>query len=271
MAKTKRKPDKPRKDFPLGAANNGQWQKKIKGRIYYFGVWEKPDDAETEYLRVREFLQAGRRPPSIEATGLQMSDLCNRFLNAKQASVASGELSPRTFQSYHAAAAELLSHIGAGRLVADCSPEDFTSFRVKVATTRGPHGVSKLVTETRTLFKFAFDNQLIEKPIIFGPQFTRATAKSVRLHRARQQNEHGLKMLEAAEIRSLLDAASPPMKAGRQRRGTAADTKHPQIEGDTRFLRQINVQWTTICGRMLGSIAGAFQTRLLLWQQAPLR
>ena len=213
MPKTRKKPDKPRKDFPLGAASNGQWCKKVKGRIHYFGVWANPDAAEAEYLRVREYLQAGRRPPSIEAVGLQMSDLCNRFLNAKRAAVDSGELSPRTFQSYHAAAAELLSHIGAERLVSDCNPEDFTSFRVKVAKTRGPHGISKIVTETRTIFKFAFDNQLIEKPIIFGPQFTRATAKSVRIHRAKKQQEHGLRMLEADEIRTLLSAAKPQLKA----------------------------------------------------------
>ena len=213
MAKTKRKPDKPRKDFPLGPASNGQWCKKIRGKIHYFGTWAKPDDAETEYLRVREYLQAGRRPPSIEAAGLQMSDLCNKFLNAKQASVASGELSDRTFQSYYEACGEICNHFGQQRLANDCNPEDFTSFRVKVAKTRGVHGISKMVTQTRTLFKFAFDHGLIDRPVVFGASFTRATAKSVRLHRARQQNENGLKMLEAAEIRTLLDAASPPMKS----------------------------------------------------------
>jgi len=211
MAKTK--PDRPRKDFPLGPASNGQWCRKIKGRIYYFGVWAKPDDAETEYLRVREYLQAGRRPPSIEAAGLKMSDLCNKFLNSKRARVDSGELSARTFTGYHAASAELLQHIGAGRLVGDCRPEDFDSFRAMVAKTRGVHAIAKMVTITRTIFGFAFDNQLIEKPIIFGGSFTRPSAKSVRIHRAKKQNEHGLRMLEAAEIRSLLDAASVPLRA----------------------------------------------------------
>lgn len=213
MPKKRSKPQKPRKDYPLGAASNGQWCKKIKGKIYYFGAWAKPDAAEGEYLRVKEHLQAGRRPPSAEAVGLTMADLCNKFLNSKRAAVDSGELAPRTFWSYHAAAAELLSHIGAERLVSDCNPEDFTSFRAIVAKTRGPHGVSKTVTQARTLFKFAFDNQLIEKPVIHGPQFTRATAKSVRIHRARKQHQHGLRMLESAEIRMLLSAASVPLKA----------------------------------------------------------
>ena len=208
-----KKPQKPRKDFPLGAANNGQWCKKVRGKIHYFGIWANPDAAEAEYLRVKEYLQAGRRPPSPEAAGLQLKDLCNKFLNAKRSRVDSGELSARTFQGYHAAAAELLSHFGAERLVDDCRPEDFESFRGKVATTRGVHGISKMVTVVRTIFGFGFNAGLIEKPIIFGPAFTRATAKSVRIHRAKKQNEHGLRMLEAAEIRSLLKAASPPLKA----------------------------------------------------------
>ena len=48
-----KKPQKPRKDFPLGAANNGQWCKKVRGKIHYFGIWANPDAAEAEYLRVK--------------------------------------------------------------------------------------------------------------------------------------------------------------------------------------------------------------------------
>jgi hypothetical protein len=62
MKKTRQKPDKPRKDFPLSPANNGQWCKKIRGTIHYFGVWGDPEAAQAEYLRVREYLQAGRLP-----------------------------------------------------------------------------------------------------------------------------------------------------------------------------------------------------------------
>ena len=33
------KPPKPCPEFPLGPANNGRWQKKINGDVYYFGHW----------------------------------------------------------------------------------------------------------------------------------------------------------------------------------------------------------------------------------------
>tara|TARA_R110000868_G_scaffold391868_1_gene662192 strand:+ start:1679 stop:2845 length:1167 start_codon:yes stop_codon:yes gene_type:complete len=213
MTKTKRKPDKPRRDFPLGAASNGQWCKKIKGRIHYFGVWSNPAAAETEYLRVKEYLQAGRLPPAAANTGILMSDLCNRFLNSKRALRDTGELSGRTFVDYHAACADVLDHFGKERLVEDIGPDDFESYRAKASKGRGLHSIAKTVTVTKMLFKFAYDSELIEKPIRFGQQFARPTKKSMRIHRARKQNSHGLRMFEAAEITALLKVATVPMKA----------------------------------------------------------
>ena len=213
MQKKKLKPDKPRKDFPLSPANNGQWCKKIRGKIYYFGVWGSPDASEAEYLRVREYLQAGRLPPATTATGIRMNDLCNRFLNGKRSMVDSQELSIRSFHDYHAACAEIVDHFGRERLVDDCKPEDFEGFRVNACKGRGPYAIGKIVTVTRMVFGFAYNNEMIEKPIRFGQQFARPSKKTMRLHRARNQKKHGLRMFEAAEIHQLLSEASPALKA----------------------------------------------------------
>jgi len=39
------KPAKPSPSFPLTPHNNGQWCKKIRGKLYFFGVWDDPDAA----------------------------------------------------------------------------------------------------------------------------------------------------------------------------------------------------------------------------------
>ena len=48
----RKKPAKPRASFPLTAHPNGQWCKKIRGKVHFFGVWSDPDAALAAYLRV---------------------------------------------------------------------------------------------------------------------------------------------------------------------------------------------------------------------------
>ena len=57
-----RKPEKPTANFPLFAHQNGQWAKKIQGRLRYFGPWEDADTALQKYEK--EF---GNRPGLIAA------------------------------------------------------------------------------------------------------------------------------------------------------------------------------------------------------------
>lgn len=51
------RPAKPRPDFPLFAHSNGQWAKKIQGKLHYFGVWHDPQSAEDNYYRQKVELE----------------------------------------------------------------------------------------------------------------------------------------------------------------------------------------------------------------------
>ncbi len=50
------KPKKPRLDYPLTANGNGQWSKKILGKVYYFGIWANPQAALRNYNRDKDYL-----------------------------------------------------------------------------------------------------------------------------------------------------------------------------------------------------------------------
>src|SRR5436309_6914194 len=93
------KPSKPYPEFPLTAHPAGYWCKKIRGKIHYFGPWDDPDGALEKYLQQKDALHAGRKPrPDTEA--VTVKDVANAFLNAKQALLDAGELSPHTFANY---------------------------------------------------------------------------------------------------------------------------------------------------------------------------
>src|SRR5438309_4336047 len=93
------KPPKPYPDFPLTAHPVGQWCKKIRGKMHYFGPWADPDGALAKYLAEKDALHAGKQPRDDPAA-LTVKTLANAFLNHKQALVDAGELSPLTWGKY---------------------------------------------------------------------------------------------------------------------------------------------------------------------------
>jgi integrase len=205
---TSTKPSKPYPDFPLFPHATGRWAKKIRGKMHYFGPWSDPDGALAKYQEQKDDLHAGRKPR--EATeGLTVKDLANALLGAKQALVASGELSPRTWADYKIACDLLVKHFGKRRLVADLDQADFASLRNKMAKTWGPHRLGNAIGYIRCVFRYAFDAGLIDRPVRFGPDFRKPSKKSMRLHRAKQ----GLKLFTAEEIRRMLDAAGVQVRA----------------------------------------------------------
>jgi integrase len=203
------KPDKPYPEFPLFPHATGRWAKKIRGKLQYFGPWHDWQAALDKYQAERDDLHAGRKPrPDLE--GVTVKDVCNDFLNAKQALVDAGELSARTWADYKQVCDLLVANLGKTRLATDVGPDDFAALRNKVAKRWGPHRLgSKLIQYTRSAFKHALDAGLISTPARFGPGFKRPAKKVLRLARA----EGGPKLFTPDEIRRLLDAAGPQLGA----------------------------------------------------------
>jgi integrase len=176
--------------------------------LYYFGSWEDPDAALAKYLEQKDALHAGRKPR--EATeGVTVKQLCNHFLNAKQALVDSGELSPVTWRGYKTACDEVVAQLGKSRRIDDVGPDDFAPLRNRMAKRWGPLRLGVMIQYTRCLFKHALDAGLIDRPARFGPGFKRPSKKTARLHKAAQ----GPKLFTAEEVRGLLGAAGVSMKA----------------------------------------------------------
>jgi integrase len=70
-------------------------------------------------------------------------------------------------------------------------------------------GIGTEVQRVRTIFRYGHEAGLMDQPVRFGPTFQKPSRKVMRLERAKR----GTKMMEAADIRQILDAAPMPMKA----------------------------------------------------------
>ncbi len=112
------KPEKPSEDFPLFPHASGQWAKKIKGKLWYFGSWSDPNAALNRYLDEKFEHEQGRVPKSREpgsqggCSGCSVRDLANTFLTSQERRLNAGELSQRSFADYFQACKRLVDFFG---------------------------------------------------------------------------------------------------------------------------------------------------------------
>ncbi len=205
------KPQKPHPDFPLYAHNVGKWAKTIRGRTVFFGRWEDPEGALTEYLDQKDDLYAGRTPGS--KGGLTLRDLCNAFIKAKRIKLDAGQLSSRSFVDYDHACRVLLDEFGATRNVLDLRPQDFEKLYSRLSRKHGVATLGREIIVTRSVFKYAFESDLIERPVKFGPTFCSPSKQDLRKAKSKAQQINGKKLFTAEEIRRLIEAANPQLKA----------------------------------------------------------
>lgn len=201
------KPQKPWPKYPLTPHKNGQFCKKINGKIWYFG--SDSDAALARYEAEVADIKAGRDPrQSQRHSGLTIADICHRFIDWKKSEVASGDLSSRTLDDYERAVSALLKHYGDDRSVTSITPSDWGQFAAEnvtgAASTR-----TRLVTTIKTIFKFADEMELIPHPMRFGPMFRAAKQKA---RRAEKQAKGDLS-LSADEINTLISRANDQWKA----------------------------------------------------------
>ena len=202
-------------------------------KIHYFGRWGRvvqgsmqrlPGDGAQEALKLwnaqKDDLLAGREPQvkslddlnedgTLKNPALTLGRLGNRFLNEKLRKKTASELTQRSFLDYRATTDLLIAHFGKHKFVEDLVADDFGDLRAEMATKWGPVRLSREVTQVKSVFKFADENGLIERPIRYGSQFDKPSKSVLRKHKAASEK----KTLSAAEIRELIDKADPIITA----------------------------------------------------------
>jgi integrase len=218
---TTEKPPKPYDEYPLTAHAVGQWCRKIRGKVEYFGPWGKRihgklvriegdgwKEALDRYKEQADDLYAGRKPRE-KSEGLTVADACNAFLIAKDILRAKGAITQRTRDEYKETTDRIIATFGKNRRVDDLAADDFNQLLMAIPKTWGPWRQTGEIQRVRTVFKHCYDSHLLEQPVRFGPLFKKPSKKTMRVHRAGR----GSRMIDAATLRLLVEKAKPQLKA----------------------------------------------------------
>lgn len=207
------RPKKPNRKFPMFAHPSGQWAKKIKRRLVYFGSWRVDPSGKAAletFEREWPFLREGKEPPAVDVSGgCTLKQLVNDFLASKEAKLNAGELSPRSFRDYFKTCEGLIDQWGRKRLVADLRPADFRDFRSKLADRFGKVRLRNEINRCCSVFNHAREADLIDKPVSYGGCFDRPSALALR----RERNAAGPKLFTRDEILSILGEVDSQWRA----------------------------------------------------------
>jgi integrase len=160
------------------------------------------------WLEQRDDLLAGRVPRSSQGA-LTLHGLCNAFAASKESQRDCGDITARTFGDYLQTCQLLLDSFGKTRRVDDLVSADFEGLRKALAKRLGPHALGRQIVQSKTVFRYGYEAGLIESPVRYGPTFKPPARRILRT----AKQAAAPKLFEAREIRRLLRAAPPQLRA----------------------------------------------------------
>jgi integrase len=160
MAKTKRKTRSDK--FPLTLHKTGQYCKKIKGKLYYFGSDKKT--ALEHYLEQAAYLHAGRRPKLEPVSdSLAIKTLCNMYLDHQESRAEIGEIRFRQVCDQTLLLKDFARFVGPNRVISDVSTMDLQNYRKKlIKSGKAPQTMNNRIAAVKAMYNWALDNEIIE-------------------------------------------------------------------------------------------------------------
>lgn len=211
------RPPKPYPDYPLYYHRSGRIARKVNGSLRYFGRWGHKRGAEVvpvddvpaaaaaaleEFNRQWPYLSQGVAVPASDDSAAAIDDLVKAFWRAKHAKLSAGELSQRHYHDLGRMVKLVREAFGSDRRVDTLRPDDFAKLRESLAARLGPVALKNWIAKVKSLFRFAYDERLIDKPVHYGQSFNPPPKKAIR----KARNEAGERLFKAHEIRTILDA-----------------------------------------------------------------
>lgn len=171
-------PVKPYEGFPLFPHRNGQWAKKVKGSLHYFGSWRddpKGAAALRDWLGRQDAIQAGldRLRVSSGVGGHVLRDLLAAYLTDCRTRTTAGELSLETFKDRMKELPAFAKAVGMDAQVAALKPEHFSQYNTILVTERklGRHARKRVIAYIKSMLNWGAGQGWYPTPA-YGNGFT---------------------------------------------------------------------------------------------------
>ena len=199
--------------FPLTPFACGQWGKRVRGHVYYFGPLDDPDAALDRWIERKDAILAGR---AVEDTsgGITIGILCGAYLDHHNRRFARGKSSAYTVNDTKNASRRFLAAISPTRSVASLTPADFGravdhlyKIRKKTGDPLRPRTIKNRIMTIRDMFSWAVKNHLCDPPK-YGSQYDPPGLIEIEA----EQEENGLnRFFDRDDLLLLIHHAKKPL------------------------------------------------------------
>ena len=201
MAKSKSKRKTRSDKFPLTLHKTGQFCKKVKGKLYYFGTDKQK--ALQRYLEQAAYLHAGKAPtPRPSQDRLSIKILCNLYLDHQESRAEIGEVQSRHVSDQISLLKDFVRFVGPNRPVLDISTIELQNYRKRlIKAKKSPNTINNRIAAVKAMYNWALDNEVI----VNAPRL-KAVKKVTPPKREKPT-------FTVSQIHKILYNASPQMKA----------------------------------------------------------
>jgi integrase len=163
MLKSNKKSRKTRSDkFPMTLHKTGQYCKKIKGKLFYFGVDKKK--ALQSYLEQASYLHSGKPPVNNDTKSVSIKTLANRYLDHQESRVEAGEIKQRQLYDQTRLLKHFVKYISVNRAVSEMTTIDLQNYRKKlVKDNKSANTINNYISAIKAMYNWAEENELIDK------------------------------------------------------------------------------------------------------------
>ena len=148
--------------FPLTLHPTGQYCKKIKGKLYYFG--NDKQQALQRYLEQAAYLHTNKATlPKTGNNNISIKMLCNLYLERQESRAEIGEIKLRQVYDQIAHLRSFVKFISSNRTISQISTIDLQNYRKKlIKAGKATNTINNHISAIKAMYNWALNNEIIE-------------------------------------------------------------------------------------------------------------